>query len=304
MFMTNNKYTRVFYVALLILIVLALAGFGPVQQGVQRFVTILTQRITVSTDLTSQGTSNFDGAVDFDSTVDFTGGTVTGLGSYYTTDDTGAVIITGTLAVSDTATFTSSATMLDTLSVAGASSLNGGLAMDTTAFTVADSTGNTVISGTLAISDAQTNLSTLNMSNKAISNIGAAGTDFSSVGGLTTASTITVTAGGLVVSAGDTDLAGGLNYGADNLYPLGYSTSGFQVVCGTTALTGSTALAVTGLTSVTYVIPWQITAPITTAAYVYGAVTYPTTVTITSLDMGFSAGTTSVTAGYCALGDQ
>lgn len=62
---------------------------------------------------------------------------------------------------------------------------------------------------------------------------------------------LTVTAGGLTVSAGASDLASTLQYGADDLYPVGFATSGQQAVYGTDAITG-TASAAHGLTTVTF----------------------------------------------------
>ena len=83
-------------------------------------------------------------------------------------DATGNTVVSGTLAVSGTST------------LAGLANANGGIAVDTSAFTVADATGNTVVSGTLAVS-----------------------------GTLTAATAVTVTSGGLVVSAGGVDVAAG-----------------------------------------------------------------------------------------------
>lgn len=47
------------------------------------------------------------------------------------------------------------------------------------------------------------------------------------------------------------DVAGSINYGSDDLYPLGHSTSGLQTVYGTASITG-TAAAPHGLTTVTW----------------------------------------------------
>jgi hypothetical protein len=56
-------------------------------------------------------------------------------------DTTGNTVISGTLKVTNTTT------------LVGAAALNGGLTMDTRAFSVSDTTGNTVISGTLKVTD-------------------------------------------------------------------------------------------------------------------------------------------------------
>jgi len=138
----------------------------------------------------------------------------------------------------------------------------------------------------------------LDMSNQPAVNVGAAGTDFGTDGGLTLAA-------GLTVSAGNTDLAGTLQYGADNLYPLGYASVSQQIVCGTTAVfTATTQVAPTGLTTTTYVIATQITQPAATAAYL--TATDPTTASFTLSSWGgdYNAGTTGIAAHWCAVGDQ
>jgi hypothetical protein len=50
---------------------------------------------------------------------------------------------------------------------------------------------------------------------------------------------------------GTLDVASTINYGADDLYPVGFATSGQQAVYGTDAITG-TASAAHGLTTVTF----------------------------------------------------
>ena len=74
---------------------------------------------------------------------------------------TGALNANGGIAV-DTSAFTVADTtgntaIAGTLTVTGATVLNGGLTMDTDKFTVADTTGNTSIGGTLAVTGDQTN---------------------------------------------------------------------------------------------------------------------------------------------------
>lgn len=54
-----------------------------------------------------------------------------------------------------------------------------------------------------------------------------------------------------VANTGNTDIAGTLQYGANNLYPVGYASSGQQLVYGTDSITG-TATAAHGLTTVTF----------------------------------------------------
>jgi len=57
--------------------------------------------------------------------------------------------------------------------------------------------------------------------------------------------------GGDLVIGDNADITGTLQYGADDLYPVGYASSGQQAVYGTTAITG-TATAAHGLTTVTF----------------------------------------------------
>lgn len=54
-----------------------------------------------------------------------------------------------------------------------------------------------------------------------------------------------------VSNAGNVDAAGTLQYGANNLYPVGYGASGQQLVYGTATITG-TAVIAHGLTTVTF----------------------------------------------------
>jgi hypothetical protein len=120
---------------------------------------------------------------------------------------------------------------------------------------------------------------------------------------LTTSGAATV--GGALGVTGNSDLAGTLQYGADNLYPLGYGSVSQQVVCGTTAeFTGTLQVTPTGLTTVIYVIPAQVTTPITTAALL--TVSDPTTSTFTLLswESDYTEGTTGIVAHYCAVGAQ
>lgn len=64
----------------------------------------------------------------------------------------GNVTISGTSALVGVATTTSDLSVGNLLTTTGAAKLNGGLSVDSTAFTVADATGNTVISGSANIS--------------------------------------------------------------------------------------------------------------------------------------------------------
>lgn len=56
---------------------------------------------------------------------------------------------------------------------------------------------------------------------------------------------------GTFTVADNADITGTVQYGADDLYPVGYATSGQQLVYGTSSITG-TATAAHGLTTVTF----------------------------------------------------
>lgn len=107
------------------------------------------------------------------------------------------------------------------------------------------------------------------------------------------------------VDGDGTTLSGDLQYGADDLYALGYASSGQEFECGLTAIfTGSTTISASELTTVTVPIAFQVTAPITTAAFLYPSTPTTSTVTLTSLNNTFDAGTTGIQAYYCLLGDD
>jgi len=62
----------------------------------------------------------------------------------------------GKFMASSTALFTDAITAYSTLGVTGATALDGGLTMDTNKFTVADTSGNTAIAGTLSVTGVTT----------------------------------------------------------------------------------------------------------------------------------------------------
>ena len=173
--------------------------------------------LAITGDLDVAGTSELDGGITVDDTafiVADTSGNVTTAG---TLDVTGGVSeLDGGITVDDTAFIVADTTGATT--IAGALAANGGISVDTNKFTVADTTGNTAISGTLAAN-----------------------------GGITVDSTAFVVAD----TTGNTDIAGTLQYGASDLYPTGYASSGQQIVYGTSAVTGTEAVA-HGLTTVTF----------------------------------------------------
>jgi hypothetical protein len=59
------------------------------------------------------------------------------------------------------------------------------------------------------------------------------------------------TIAGTLATTGNIDFTGTLQYGADDLYPVGYASSGQQLVYGTASITGTAAVA-TGLSTVTF----------------------------------------------------
>jgi hypothetical protein len=61
----------------------------------------------------------------------------------------------------------------------------------------------------------------------------------------------TLNVAGASTLTGNVDMVGTLQYGADDLYPVGFASSGQQAVYGTDAITG-TATAAHGLTTVTF----------------------------------------------------
>ena len=126
---------------------------------------------------TVKGTLNVDEAVTLDTTLDVTGNTaVTGTLSAATgstignltlangsiTDSSGAISF-GDENISTTGTISSGSSTLSSLTVSGATALNGGLSMDTNKFTVADTSGNVATAGTLDVTGASNLSSTLDV---------------------------------------------------------------------------------------------------------------------------------------------
>jgi len=142
---------------------------------------------------------------------------------------TGATVLNGGLTM-DTNKFTVANTSGDTL-IAGSLAANGGIACDTNAFTVADITGDTLIAGTLTLTGAQTSTGLANL-NGGI----AVDTDGFTVNGTNWATAIkSVQATALCVGAGGS---------TDPVLTVDASTgsqkSGMKITGGTT--TGTTAL--------------------------------------------------------------
>ena len=78
------------------------------------------------------------------------------------TDSSGAISF-GDENISTTGTISSGSSTLSSLTVSGATALNGGLSMDTNKFTVADTSGNVATAGTLDVTGASTLSSTLDV---------------------------------------------------------------------------------------------------------------------------------------------
>lgn len=113
---------------------------------------------------------------------------------------------------------------------------------------------------------------------------------------------------GTMSNAGALDIASTLNYGSNDLYPLGWSAASDLVVCGTTpTFTATTTVDLSGsFSDVDYAVVTQITDPVATAALV--TVDDPgagTNLVVNSWNIdGSSAGSTGITAFYCAFGDE
>lgn len=144
--------------------------------------TIVGTQTTQNVFDTTATTINFGGAA---TTIDIGAGTGTTaiknnatvagtLGVTGATTLSGALNANGGIAVDSTAftvaDTTGNTAIAGTLTVTGATVLNGGLTMDTNKFTVADTTGNTAIGGTLAVTGATTLSSALTYGGVALSN--------------------------------------------------------------------------------------------------------------------------------------
>jgi len=110
--------------------------------------------------------------------------------------------------------------------------------------------------------------------------------------------------GGAVVAGGALDVGGTLNYGANDLYAVGYASAGQAIVAGVTAtFTGTTTVA-SGLTTVIAAVCVPYTAPAATAATCY-ATWSGATVTLRSVKAdGVTAGDTGTTVNYMIFGTK
>lgn len=166
------------------------------EQGCAKYVVASGGELEIQSggtfDLQSGATVDFSGGVDLDgSTLAFDADADTTM--LATTDDLITVTVnsTSTYMVISTGNFKVGNGAPDTAQDGEDAYVEGGFEVD----------------GTARFDGAVDMNSTLDMSNQAISNIGAAGTDFGSDGSLTTAQTLTVSAGGLTLSDGDAVVA-------------------------------------------------------------------------------------------------
>lgn len=181
--------------------------------------------------------------------------------------------------VATTGTLTANA-----LVITGTSSLGGNISSPTGAVTVTDSfvvTGTADIDGAFNADGAATFNSAVDIDGAISSGTGA----------------VTVTDALVVTST--------LQYGTDSLYPLGYAVVNYQIVCGTSGIfTETTAISVSGLTTITHANVTQITDPVSTGALVTVDAPTTSTLTINSWESDTTVGTTGVNVYYCAIGNQ
>jgi hypothetical protein len=103
--------------------------------------------------------------------------------------------------------------------------------------------------------------------------------------------------------------AGVLNYGSNDMYPLGYASSGQELVCATTTITGENqTVTVTGLTTVTYGFAWLIADPGTSAGDPWMVTTDAApgdgTIVVNVWQDDANAATSGAAIGYCGIGDE
>ena len=198
-----------------------------------------TLSVTGNTSLSSITASNnasISGSLSVTGATVLNGGLTMDTDRFTVADNTGNTSIAGTLSVTGN---TSLSTILSsgTLTVSGATALNGGLTMDTDRFTVADGSGNTSIAGTLSVTG-NTSISSLSTSSN------------TSINGTLSVTGATVLNGGLTMdtdrfvvadNTGNTSIAGTLSVtGATNVTLI--SSTGNNNVGGTLTVTGATLL--------------------------------------------------------------
>jgi hypothetical protein len=140
---------------------------------------------------------------------------------------------TGTLTVANTTLAAKAITASTTLTVTGATVLNGGLTMDTDKFTVADTTGNTAIGGTLAVTGNQTNTGDLAVNGGDLTTTATTATLFNS-----NATTLSIGGAATTLSIGSGAT------GATTTFAKNVTIVGNLTVQGTTTTEASSALTV------------------------------------------------------------
>jgi len=178
------------------------------------------------------------------------------------------LVLSGDLTIGDDLTLGDDLAISGDLDVAGSSELDGGITVDDTAFIVADTSGNTTVGGTLAVTGITTVTGAL---------IGSATLDITGGvseldGGITVDDTAFVVGDttGNITTTGALEVGGVIEYGTDDLNPVGFASSGQQLVYGSSLLTTSGTLT-HGLTTVTFCMAMlgeDPTSAGTTAAYV------------------------------------
>jgi hypothetical protein len=152
-----------------------------------------------------------------------------------TSKDNGCLVLEGGLGVEKNANIGGTLAVTGATTLGGLLNANGGIAVDTSAFTVADTTGNTVIGGTLGVTGATTLSSTLGVT-------GA--TTLSSTLGVTGATTLSSTLG----VTGATTLSSTLGVTGATTLSSTLGVTGATTLSSTLGVTGATTL--TGLLTV------------------------------------------------------
>ena len=112
-----------------------------------------------------------------------------------------------------------------------------------------------------------------------------------------------------VTDAGVADINGAVSYGSNSMYPLGYATSGQEIVCATTTITGENqTITVTGITLVTNGFAWLITDPGAGAGDPYMVTTDAApgdgTIVVNVWQDDLSAAASGAVIGYCGIGTE
>ena len=187
---------------------LTIDSFGGTTTIDDNLIVTDTLAVTGSTTLTGFLDANGGAAIENiqigisgDNEIDTSSGnlTIDSLGGTTTIDDN--LSVTGTLGVTGATTLSSTLGVTGVTTVTGLLNANGGIAVDTDRFTVADTTGNTSVAGTLGVTGATTLSDTLTVTTGGIT-VGSGGI---------TATNQTVTATTFTGNAATATLATNLN---------------------------------------------------------------------------------------------